>query len=67
MPCGGHRTGGRVTGSTTRSGTAVVTAAVPLAGLFGYATGLRSRTRGRGTCTTRPAGYAQAPAGTVTR
>ncbi|WP_326571498.1 elongation factor G [Actinacidiphila glaucinigra] len=58
---------GRVTGSTTRSGTAVVTATVPLAGLFGYATRLRSRTQGRGTFTTRPAGYAPAPAGTVTR
>ncbi|MFB7292172.1 elongation factor G [Actinacidiphila glaucinigra] len=57
---------GRVTGSTTRSGTAVVTATVPLAGLFGYATRLRSRTQGRGTFTTRPAGYAPAPAGTVT-
>ncbi|WP_406271329.1 elongation factor G [Actinacidiphila glaucinigra] len=58
---------GRVTGSTTRSGTAVVTATVPLAGLFGYATRLRSRTQGRGTFTTRPAGYAPAPAGTVSR
>ncbi|MFE0632031.1 elongation factor G [Streptomyces sp. NPDC058864] len=58
---------GRVTGSTARSGTAVVTATVPLAELFGYATRLRSRTQGRGTFTTRPAGYAPAPAGTVTR
>lgn len=58
---------GRVTGSTTRSGTAVVTATVPLAGLFGYATRLRSRTQGRGTFTTRPAGYAPAPAGTAAR
>ncbi|MFJ9916458.1 elongation factor G [Actinacidiphila glaucinigra] len=58
---------GRVTGSTTRSGTAVVTATVPLAGLFGYVTRLRSRTQGRGTFTTRPAGYAPAPAGTVSR
>ncbi|MGW4890847.1 elongation factor G [Kitasatospora sp. NPDC004240] len=49
---------GRVTGSATRGGTAVVTALVPLAGLFGYATALRSRTQGRGTFTTRAAGYA---------
>ncbi len=44
---------GQVTGSTGRA----VTAVVPLAELFGYVTQLRSRTRGRGTCTTRPAGY----------
>ncbi|ATW51138.1 elongation factor G [Streptomyces peucetius] len=53
---------GRVTGQTARSGTAVVTATVPLAELFGYASRLRSRTQGRGTFTTRPAGYAPAPA-----
>ena len=54
---------GRVTGSVARAGTAVVTATVPLAELFGYATRLRSRTQGRGTFTTRPAGYAPVPAG----
>ncbi|MFC8939949.1 elongation factor G [Streptomyces griseoincarnatus] len=53
---------GRVSGSDTRAGAAVVTATVPLAELFGYATRLRSRTQGRGTFTTRPTGYAPAPA-----
>ncbi|MFG2873075.1 elongation factor G [Streptomyces sp. NPDC048338] len=53
---------GRVSDSTTRSGTAVVTATVPLAELFGYASRLRSRTQGRGTFTSRPTGYAPAPA-----
>ena len=53
---------GRISGSATRSGTAVVEATVPLAELFGYATRLRSRTQGRGVFTTRPAGYAPAPA-----
>ncbi|WP_030694566.1 elongation factor G [Streptomyces globisporus] len=52
---------GRVTDSTTRSGTAVVSATVPLAELFGYASRLRGRTQGRGTFTTRPTGYAPAP------
>ncbi|MCX5208047.1 elongation factor G [Kitasatospora sp. NBC_00240] len=52
---------GRVSGSTTRGGTAVITATVPLAELFGYATRLRGRTQGRGTFTTRPTGYAPAP------
>ncbi|MFE8967590.1 elongation factor G [Streptomyces albogriseolus] len=53
---------GRVSGSATRAGAAVVTATVPLAELCGYATRLRSRTQGRGTFTTRPTGYAPAPA-----
>jgi elongation factor G len=53
---------GRVQGSTVRGGSVVVTAAVPLAELFGYATRLRSRTQGRGTFTARALGYAQAPA-----
>ncbi|MGW7366275.1 elongation factor G [Streptomyces sp. NPDC054841] len=52
---------GRVSGSTARAGTAVITATVPLAELFGYATRLRSRTQGRGTFTTRATGYAPVP------
>ncbi|WP_369044163.1 elongation factor G [Streptomyces sp. Midd1] len=52
---------GRVTGSLTRGGTAVLTATVPLAELFGYATRLRSRTQGRGVFSTRPTGLAPAP------
>jgi elongation factor G len=54
---------GHVTDSAVRAGTAVVTAIVPLAELFGYASRLRSRTQGRGTFTTQPAGYAPAPHG----
>jgi len=54
---------GHVVDSTVRAGTAVVTATVPLAELFGYASRLRSRTQGRGTFTTRPTGYAPAPPG----
>lgn len=53
---------GRVTDSAVRGGSAVVTATVPLAELFGYATRLRSRTQGRGTFSARPTGYAPAPA-----
>ncbi|MFG3723459.1 elongation factor G [Streptomyces massasporeus] len=58
---------GRVTGSVTRAGAAIVTATVPLAELFGYATRLRSRTQGRGTFTARPTGYAPAPVATPVR
>ncbi|MFD7260363.1 elongation factor G [Streptomyces sp. NPDC059874] len=53
---------GRVSGSTAGAGAAVVTAVVPLAELFGYASRLRGRTQGRGTFTTRPAGLAPVPA-----
>jgi elongation factor G len=52
---------GHVTDSAVRAGTATVTATVPMAELFGYASRLRSRTQGRGTFTPRPAGYAPAP------
>ncbi|MBD9722100.1 elongation factor G [Streptomyces caniscabiei] len=52
---------GRVSDSVARGAAVVVTATVPLAELFGYATRLRSRTQGRGTFTARPAGYVRAP------
>ncbi|MFE5811824.1 elongation factor G [Streptomyces sp. NPDC056479] len=58
---------GRVSGSVARAGAAIVTATVPLAELFGYATRLRSRTQGRGTFTSRPTGYAPAPVPTPVR
>jgi elongation factor G len=54
---------GHVLDLTVRAGTAVVTATVPLAELFGYANRLRSRTQGRGTFTARPTGYVPAPPG----
>ncbi|MBO3749928.1 elongation factor G [Streptosporangiaceae bacterium NEAU-GS5] len=53
---------GRVSGSTARMGAVVITAIVPIAELFGYATRLRSRTQGGGAFTLRPVGYAEAPA-----
>jgi elongation factor G len=52
-----------ISDTAVRAGTAVVTATVPLAELFGYANRLRSRTQGRGTFTARPAGYTPAPHG----
>jgi len=52
---------GRVAGTTSRGATVVVTATVPLAEMFGYATRLRSRTSGRGEFTTRPVGFEPAP------
>ncbi|MFJ8623402.1 elongation factor G [Kitasatospora sp. NPDC093550] len=52
----------RATAPAGAPASAQVNALVPLAELFGYATRLRGRTQGRGTFTTRPAGYAPAPA-----
>lgn len=42
---------GRIEGMETRSGAQVIRGFVPLAGMFGYATDLRSKTQGRGTYT----------------
>ncbi|CAM5322123.1 elongation factor G 2 [Streptomyces xanthochromogenes] len=53
---------GQVSASTAGAGSAVITATVPLAELFGYASRLRGRTQGRGTFTTRPAPLAPVPA-----
>ncbi|UQX03697.1 elongation factor G [Streptomyces sp. RerS4] len=55
----------RISGSTTEGGTALLTAVVPLAELFGYASRLRGRTQGRGTFTARPCGLAPVPATTA--
>ena len=53
---------GRVTGMDTNDrGETVVTATVPYAELVGYATRLRSLTRGTGDFTMEPAGYEQVP------
>ncbi|MEV8636042.1 elongation factor G [Streptosporangium sp. NPDC051023] len=58
---------GRISGTTTRAGSVVITATVPLAEVFGYATRLRSRTQGRGTFTTQAAGYTPVPGGEPSR
>ena len=45
----------------TRPGTAEVTANVPLANMFGYATDLRSKTQGRANYSMEPSHYAELP------
>ncbi len=52
---------GRVTGMDSRGGAQVITAHVPLACMFGYATDLRSATQGRATYTMVFDHYAQVP------
>jgi elongation factor G len=52
---------GKVTGIEAQHGVQVVTAEVPLAQMFGYATELRSATQGRATYTMQFAHYAPVP------
>jgi elongation factor G len=52
---------GRVEHMEARAGTQVITAKVPLAAMFGYATDLRSRTQGRATYTMHFSHYDETP------
>ena len=52
---------GRIEGMENRSGAQVITAKVPLANMFGYATELRSRTQGRGVFTMQFSHYEEVP------
>ena len=54
---------GRIGSMTARGNSQVVTAHVPLAEMFGYATDLRSKTQGRATYTMQFSGYEQVPQG----
>ncbi len=52
---------GRIEGMESRAGAQVIRGFVPLAEMFGYATGLRSRTQGRGTYTMEFSSYEEVP------
>ncbi len=52
---------GKIQGMNPRAGIQVITAQVPLAAMFGYATDLRSRTQGRATYTMQFSHYAAVP------
>jgi elongation factor G len=52
---------GKIHGMEPRAAAQVITAQVPLADMFGYATDLRSKTQGRATYTMQFAHYAQVP------
>ena len=52
---------GRVGGMVQRGNAQVVSAQVPIAEMFGYATDLRSRTQGRATYTMQFDSYQQVP------
>ena len=53
---------GRVGAMSQRKNSQVITALVPLAEMFGYATDLRSKTQGRATYTMQFSGYEEVPA-----
>jgi len=52
---------GKILGMNPRAAAQVITAQVPLAEMFGYATDLRSKTQGRATYTMQFGHYAQVP------
>lgn len=52
---------GRIEGMSSRTGTQIITAMVPLAEMFGYETDLRSMTQGRAASTMHFARYEEAP------
>ena len=53
---------GQIEGTETRGNARVITAKVPLAEMFGYATELRGMTQGRASFTMEPSHYAEVPA-----
>jgi elongation factor G len=58
-----NRRRGRISGQEPRGNTQVISADVPLAEMFGYATDLRSRTQGRATFTMQFSHYEPVPKG----
>lgn len=52
---------GQIQGMEARTGTQQITALVPLAEMFGYATDLRSKTQGRGQYSMEPSHYTEVP------
>ena len=52
---------GQIQGMEARSGVQQINSQVPLSGMFGYATDLRSKTQGRGQYSMEPSHYAEVP------
>ena len=52
---------GQIQGMEAMNGTQQINAFVPLSGMFGYATDLRSKTQGRGQYSMEPSHYAEVP------
>ena len=52
---------GQIQGMEARNGSQSISAFVPLAEMFGYATDLRSKTQGRGSYSMSPSHYEEVP------
>jgi len=62
-----NRRRGQIQGMETREGAAIITALVPLETMFGYATDIRSLSKGRASYSMEPSHFAQVPTSILTR
>ena len=62
-----NRRRGQIQGMETREGACIVTAQVPLETMFGYATDIRSLSKGRASYSMEPSHFDQVPAQVLTR
>jgi elongation factor G len=62
-----NRRRGQISGMETREGAAIITALVPLETMFGYATDIRSLSKGRASYSMEPSHFDQVPAQILTR
>ena len=62
-----NRRRGQIQGMETREGACIVTALVPLETMFGYATDIRSLSKGRASYSMEPSHFDQVPAQVLTR
>jgi elongation factor G len=62
-----NRRRGRIQGMDSKSNVCIVTAFVPLETMFGYATDVRSLSKGRASYSMEPSHFEQVPAGILTR
>ncbi|HEX9783564.1 MAG TPA: elongation factor G [Opitutaceae bacterium] len=62
-----NRRRGRIQNMETKSGACIITAHIPLEMMFGYATDIRSLSKGRASYSMEPSHFDQVPAQTLTR
>ena len=62
-----NRRRGRIQGMDSKANVCIVTAFVPLETMFGYATDVRSLSKGRASYSMEPSHFEQVPAGSLTR